>query len=173
MLEELRAVLAGMSHHRSDSYDRLILPECLNLIQAIGHRMAYDAAVAAALTADADMGHNITTDDVLAHANSSTIKNISYPQTAIAGPVSQLLASLYLAHCINLAPAWYIEKAGMSRSSMREMENSAVDAVYERLDEILLDMEGKYGIHEYVTAPLISEEAWKRYVRSMKTFGRL
>lgn len=34
-----------MSNHRSQEFDRSILPECIGLIQAIGHRIAYEAAV--------------------------------------------------------------------------------------------------------------------------------
>jgi hypothetical protein len=37
------------SDHRSESFIRPILPLCLPLVQAIGHRMAYEAAVAARL----------------------------------------------------------------------------------------------------------------------------
>ncbi|KAJ3515201.1 hypothetical protein NLJ89_g1901 [Agrocybe chaxingu] len=46
LLEEYRGVLKTIGHHRSADFDRLILPECLAFVQAIGHRMAYDAAVA-------------------------------------------------------------------------------------------------------------------------------
>ena len=46
---ELRAALAIAPSHRSSSYDRKILPRSLAFIQAIGHRMSYDAARAAAI----------------------------------------------------------------------------------------------------------------------------
>lgn len=41
-----RAVLNERSHHRSDEVNRMILPQCQTMIEAVGHRMAYDAAVA-------------------------------------------------------------------------------------------------------------------------------
>lgn len=41
-----RAVLNASSHHRSDEVNRMILPQCQTMIEAVGHRMAYDAAVA-------------------------------------------------------------------------------------------------------------------------------
>ncbi|KAH9959714.1 acyl-CoA dehydrogenase NM domain-like protein [Russula compacta] len=44
LFSELRATLAAVSSHRSAVYDREILPRSLLLIQAIGHRIAYDAA---------------------------------------------------------------------------------------------------------------------------------
>ncbi|EIM84216.1 acyl-CoA dehydrogenase NM domain-like protein [Stereum hirsutum FP-91666 SS1] len=47
MFSELRGLLSEIPHHRSAAFDRMILPECLGLVQAIGHRMAYEAAVAA------------------------------------------------------------------------------------------------------------------------------
>ena len=33
--------------HRSDKFNQLVLPLCQPLVEAIGHRMAYEAAVAA------------------------------------------------------------------------------------------------------------------------------
>lgn len=47
LFEENRAALTAASHHRSDEVNRLVLPQCQSIIEAIGHRMAYDAAVAA------------------------------------------------------------------------------------------------------------------------------
>ncbi|KAI0259534.1 acyl-CoA dehydrogenase NM domain-like protein [Gloeopeniophorella convolvens] len=44
---DLRAQLAAMTHHRSAAYDRVILPESLPLVQALGQRLAHDAARAA------------------------------------------------------------------------------------------------------------------------------
>lgn len=47
LFQENRAILTSCSHHRSDEVNRLILPQCQAMIESIGHRMAYDAAVAA------------------------------------------------------------------------------------------------------------------------------
>ncbi|KAJ7470761.1 acyl-CoA dehydrogenase NM domain-like protein [Mycena latifolia] len=44
LISELRGVLAEIKSHRSLEYDRRILPELMPLIQAIGHRIAFDAA---------------------------------------------------------------------------------------------------------------------------------
>ncbi|KAF8264348.1 acyl-CoA dehydrogenase NM domain-like protein [Lactarius quietus] len=44
LFSELRSVLAVAPSHRSAAYDREVLPRSLPLIQAIGHRIAYDAA---------------------------------------------------------------------------------------------------------------------------------
>ena len=49
---ELRAALAEeRSGQRSSAYDREILPRSLSFVQAIGHRLSYDAARAAAVDA--------------------------------------------------------------------------------------------------------------------------
>ncbi|THH16516.1 hypothetical protein EW146_g4131 [Bondarzewia mesenterica] len=128
MFEELRGLLAGMRHHRSADFDLYILPECLSLIQAIGHRMVYDAAVAANLDA--------------------------------------CLVDLYVASCVKLDSAWYVEKLGVSRRAQRDMENKAIDAVYPRLEEFL----DKLALDPYITAPIFSEDRWERFVNSLPTF---
>ncbi|KAI1786331.1 acyl-CoA dehydrogenase NM domain-like protein [Ganoderma leucocontextum] len=46
LLQDLRDVLKSILHHRSTEVNRLILPHCQPVMEAIGHRMAYDAAVA-------------------------------------------------------------------------------------------------------------------------------
>ena len=49
LFSELRAALAIAPSHRSSAYDREVLPRSLPFIQAIGHRLSYDAARAAAI----------------------------------------------------------------------------------------------------------------------------
>ncbi|KAI0093488.1 acyl-CoA dehydrogenase NM domain-like protein [Irpex rosettiformis] len=52
LFQENYATLANSSHHRSSEVNRLILPQCLSIIEAIGHRMAYEAAVAVGVQQD-------------------------------------------------------------------------------------------------------------------------
>ncbi|KAL0945547.1 hypothetical protein HGRIS_014708 [Hohenbuehelia grisea] len=47
LLSHCRQVLATVGHHRSDAFSRMLLPRAQKIVQSIGHRMAYDAAVAA------------------------------------------------------------------------------------------------------------------------------
>ena len=47
LFADLRDILASASHHRSADVSRRVLPLCLPTMEAIGHRMAYDAATAA------------------------------------------------------------------------------------------------------------------------------
>lgn len=44
--EECRKFLDRVGSHRSENFNKTILPHCQALIEAAGHRMAYDAAVA-------------------------------------------------------------------------------------------------------------------------------
>ena len=46
IFEEHRRFIATVSRHRSQEVNRRILPHCQAMVEAIGHRMAYDAAVA-------------------------------------------------------------------------------------------------------------------------------
>ena len=46
LFEEARKIMADLQcEHRSETFNRAILPLCQPLVEAIGHRMAYDAAV--------------------------------------------------------------------------------------------------------------------------------
>ncbi|KAH8093147.1 hypothetical protein BXZ70DRAFT_950310 [Cristinia sonorae] len=53
LFDEARQVVANLGEgHRSEGFNRLILPLCQPLIEAIGHRMAYEAAVKAKVNPD-------------------------------------------------------------------------------------------------------------------------
>ncbi|CCM04077.1 uncharacterized protein FIBRA_06236 [Fibroporia radiculosa] len=129
MFAELREMMSGMPHHRSSEFDRAVLPECADLVQAIGHRMAYDAAVAAGVETD--------------------------------------MVDLYVASCLKLDPAWYVENAGVARRKQKAMESAAVDAVFPRLEELLARMD----VEPYVSAPMVSDDKWGRYVAGLTAFG--
>ncbi|EJD50431.1 hypothetical protein AURDEDRAFT_99960 [Auricularia subglabra TFB-10046 SS5] len=124
LFNELRESMKSMSGHRSEEYNRLILPESPALVNAIGHRMAYDAAVSAR--------------------------------------VEPALVSLFEASSIRLNSAAFVE-LGIPRARQREMEATAVDAVYPQLENYLQDM----GADDYVSAPLVSLERWQNYVSSL------
>ncbi|KAL1945615.1 hypothetical protein VTO73DRAFT_1617 [Trametes versicolor] len=46
LFADLHRIVKSATHHRSDEVNGRILPHCLPMMEAIGHRMAYDAAVA-------------------------------------------------------------------------------------------------------------------------------
>lgn len=94
---------------------------------------------------------------------------------AIARGIDPALIELYVASCIKLDSAWYVENldaaagsgiSGLSRMEQREMEAKAVDRVYERMEEFL----GKMDVEHVITAPCVTEEAWKGYVEGLETF---
>ncbi|KAI0077143.1 acyl-CoA oxidase [Panus rudis PR-1116 ss-1] len=47
MLEGLTSILLSTESHRGKTFNELILPRCLPFVEAIGHRMAWEAALAA------------------------------------------------------------------------------------------------------------------------------
>jgi hypothetical protein len=51
LFSELRTVLAVAPSHRGSTYNRKILPRSVAFIEAIGHRLSYDAARAAGVDA--------------------------------------------------------------------------------------------------------------------------
>ncbi|KZT01816.1 acyl-CoA dehydrogenase NM domain-like protein [Laetiporus sulphureus 93-53] len=128
MFDELRGLLAKTGGHRSTGYNQLVLPECSNLVLAIGHRMAYDAA--------------------------------------IEMEVDACLVDLYVASCVKADPAWYAEKMGLSRMDQKIMEVTAVEAVYDRLEEFLTRLD----VEPYVSAPIVSQDRWTEFVGLLKTF---
>lgn len=46
---QCQSKMAEIGNHRGDAFNRLLLPLCQPLVQAIGHRMAYEAAIDAQL----------------------------------------------------------------------------------------------------------------------------
>jgi len=127
LIAESRAILLRCAHHRSEEVNRKILPNCQLIVEAIGHRMAYDAAVAQNL----DRG----------------------------------LIDLYVASVMKLDPGWYIENAGLTRSAMMEMEAVALDAVLPKMESYVDGM----GMEKYVTAPIVSDEKWNRFLGTLET----
>ncbi|KDQ27580.1 hypothetical protein PLEOSDRAFT_1076702 [Pleurotus ostreatus PC15] len=52
LLSHCQKILARVGDHRSEEYSRQLLPRAEKIVQSIGHRMAYDAAVSAAIPLD-------------------------------------------------------------------------------------------------------------------------
>ncbi len=61
--------------------------------------------------------------------------------------------------------AWYSEM-GITRGEQRLREDRAVDAM---LPDVAVLLEG-LDVAEYVTAPIVSSEAWKAYAAQLPTF---
>ncbi|KAF8159221.1 acyl-CoA dehydrogenase NM domain-like protein [Crassisporium funariophilum] len=50
LIEKYRGILASAPHHRSPIVHERVLPHCQRIIEAIGHRMAFDAAATAGVS---------------------------------------------------------------------------------------------------------------------------
>ncbi|KAI0089542.1 acyl-CoA dehydrogenase NM domain-like protein [Irpex rosettiformis] len=82
LFEENRALLSQFPHqHRSDEVNRLILPQCQSIIEAIGHRMAYEAAVAAGVQQDLI---NLYVASVVKHDLAWYSENVDFGRRALA-----------------------------------------------------------------------------------------
>ena len=120
--------------HRTRQVEAAILPLCVPLIQAVGHRMAYDSAVEAS--------------------------------------IDPTLLDIYLSSVILSDPAWYPEAGDpslrLSRSEQLEMQLAACTKGVARLEEWL----DKLEVEPYVLAPIVSDEKWDAYERTLETFGQ-
>ncbi|EKM60026.1 uncharacterized protein PHACADRAFT_115441 [Phanerochaete carnosa HHB-10118-sp] len=128
LFDESRAVLASCAHHRSSEVNKLVLPQCQAIIEAMGHRMAYEAAVAAG--------------------------------------VQQPLVELYVASCMKLDRAWYVENAGVSRKALAGMEDKALDAVLPQVEQLIHAM----GVGPWITSKIVSDERWDAFVEDCQVF---
>jgi acyl-CoA oxidase len=129
LFKECRSLLKlDGSNHRSEEFNNLLLPRCLPLIESIGHRMAYDAAVK----------HNVDPD----------------------------LIALYETGVMKLDSSWYVEHAGISRFEQSNMESRAATVLLPRIEQLI----EKTGSAPYVNAPIVSEDRFTSFIRSLPTF---
>ncbi|KAH7915579.1 acyl-CoA oxidase [Hygrophoropsis aurantiaca] len=123
---ELLSQLRG--GHRSSSFNSLILPQAESAIEAMGHALAYSAALKSGLP--------------------------------------KPLLDIYECAVIRRDPAWYSEQAGLTRIRQRMREDDAVSSMIPHLDAYL----DALHIENYVSAPIVSDEAWKEYHASMPVY---
>ncbi|THU85131.1 acyl-CoA oxidase [Dendrothele bispora CBS 962.96] len=128
LLQENREILSGLDDHRSETFNHLVLPQSQQAIEAIGHAMAYSAAVEA---------------------------NLPHP-----------ILNVYEALVIRQDPAWYSEQARLPRIDQRRREDEAITSAMAHLDSYLDDLQ----IADYVSAPIVTDEAWKAYSLSLPTY---
>ncbi|KAF9240048.1 acyl-CoA oxidase [Melanogaster broomeanus] len=76
------------------------------------------------------------------------------------------ILDIYECAVIRRDPAWYSENAGLTRIDQRIREDEAVTSVIPNLETYLDDL----NIEEYVSAPIVSDEAWKAYYGAMPVF---
>lgn len=127
IIHENAELLRSITDHRSDTFNSLILPQSQLAIEAVGHAMAYSAAV------DANL-----------------------PQPII---------DLYECSVLRQDPAWYSEH-GVSRMDQRIREDAAVSSALPHLSYYLDNL----GIENYVSAPIVSDAAWKDYLSGLPVY---
>jgi hypothetical protein len=76
------------------------------------------------------------------------------------------ILDVYECAVIRRDPAWYSENAGLTRILQRIREDEAITSTLPYLDTYLNDL----AIEEYVSAPIVSDEAWKEYHDAMPVF---
>lgn len=128
LISHLRVILSA-SGHRDPEAEAILLPQCQGLIEAIGHRMAYDAAAEEGL--------------------------------------DQYLIDSYVSHAISVDPSWFSEEAGIPRALQKRMELESATASFGHLESLL----DRLDVDSYVTAPMVSDERWSAYERSLETYN--
>ncbi|KAK7463039.1 hypothetical protein VKT23_007623 [Stygiomarasmius scandens] len=144
LLRECREILASTSHHRSQLTNTYILPKCQKIVEAIGHRMAYDAAV--------------------------TCMERQIPAGPSGTVISQCIVDLFEASVLRLDEGWYVENiTGFTRKMIEEQEVKTLEGVM----EIAGDLIDQWGLVQggYIKAPIASEELWNEFVAGLETFG--
>ena len=128
--DECREIMRSIKgDHRSAESNNALLPRFRPLVEAIGNRMAYEAAVQAKVDPD--------------------------------------LLALFEAGVILQDPSWYVQHAGLTRIAQFEKESVAMNACLPRLEELL----EATGAREYVhDVPIVSDENWSEFVKSLRTF---
>lgn len=89
---------------------------------------------------------------------------MAYSAAKAAG-LPQTILDVYECAVIRLDSAWYCEN-GLSRMNQRLREDSAVSTAMPHLSSYLDDL----GIEDYVSAPILSDSAWKEYLAILPAF---
>ncbi|KAK7441230.1 hypothetical protein VKT23_016709 [Stygiomarasmius scandens] len=123
--------LAQLPSHRSEGFNELIIPQCKELVEALAHRMAYDAAKSSG--------------------------------------VDQAVIELFEVQAMQCDASWYIENGLITRDSLNEKLQKALDCSLSIFDR-WLETE-KDGLEKYISAPIISSEAWGKFLNNLPEFA--
>ncbi|KAJ3543972.1 hypothetical protein NM688_g5795 [Phlebia brevispora] len=85
--------------------------------------------------------------------------------SALDESVPQPLLDLFECAVIKMDPAWYAEHAGITGETFREMEDRAAQAALPRLKDYVDGL----GVRQWVTAPIVSDDAWNRWLPLLTT----
>lgn len=120
--------LGGYQHHRGEEFNRCILPRCRSLIEAVGHRMAYEAA------RDAE----------------------------VPPEVLRLFENLSIENDLS----WYVENGLLTRAGFFDTLAEAYHAAV----PVLLRQRQTSELDAYITAPIITSQAWDRFHGELQVF---
>ncbi|KAF8994018.1 acyl-CoA oxidase, partial [Cyathus striatus] len=90
---------------------------------------------------------------------------LAYSAACHAGLPKPIL-DVYECAVIRQDSAWYTEQAGISRIEQRIREDVAVSSMLPRLASFLAELD----IDKYVTAPIVSDAAWKDYLTALPVY---
>ncbi|KAJ5704134.1 acyl-CoA dehydrogenase/oxidase [Penicillium malachiteum] len=90
---------------------------------------------------------------------------MAFEAASNAGIDPDLLA-LYEAGVILQDSSWYVQYPGITREEQFERESRALSACLPKLEQLL---DGT-GAKEFVTAPILSDDAWAEFLSELKTF---
>lgn len=85
---------------------------------------------------------------------------------AVEDGVDAVIVDMFVASVVREDRAWFSEVGGISRAQQMELERKAMQALLPHLDDLISGL----GVEAYCTAPIISDEKWKKYVRGLPTF---
>jgi len=92
-----------------------------------------------------------------AHAYSAGLRK-NLPKTVL---------DIYESSVIRQDPAWYSEKAGITRMDQRLREDAAVTSALPHLASLLADL----NIDDYVSAPIVTDSRWKAYLSGLPVYS--
>jgi acyl-CoA oxidase len=72
----------------------------------------------------------------------------------------QPILDVYESAVVRQDPAWYSEETNLSRKNQRIREDAAVSSMMPQLSSYLSQL----NIEKYVSAPIVSDVAWKEYL---------
>jgi acyl-CoA oxidase len=90
---------------------------------------------------------------------------LAYSNGLKAG-LPQPILDVYECAVIRQDPAWYSEQAGITRIDQRLREDVAISSMLPDLPTYLSELH----IENYVTAPIVSDDAWKAYLKELPVY---
>lgn len=91
---------------------------------------------------------------------------LAYSNGLKAG-LPQPILDVYECAVMRQDPSWYTEQAGITRIDQRLREDVAISSMLPDLPAYLSELD----IDSYVTAPIISDDAWKTYLTKLPVYA--